>query len=92
MATLQFAGAAGRVTGSQYILEAGGLRILVEWGLYQEREFKSRLARTEFSISSASALLPPGFPGADCNRLEPINSYNAKALARPNSSSSHCTC
>lgn len=42
MATLQFAGAAGSVTGSQYILETGGLRILIDCGLYQERELADR--------------------------------------------------
>ncbi len=42
MATLQFAGAAGNVTGSQHILEVGGLRILVDCGLYQEREYAHR--------------------------------------------------
>jgi metallo-beta-lactamase family protein len=42
MATLQFAGAAGNVTGSQHILEVGGLRLMVDCGLYQEREFAHR--------------------------------------------------
>lgn len=39
---LSFLGAARNVTGSCYLLEAGGRRILVECGLYQERDFKDR--------------------------------------------------
>jgi metallo-beta-lactamase family protein len=33
--TLQFLGAAGTVTGSRYLVEAGGKRILVDCGLFQ---------------------------------------------------------
>ena len=39
---LQFLGATRQVTGSSYLLEAGGLRILVDCGLYQERAFLER--------------------------------------------------
>ena len=39
---LRFLGAARNVTGSQCLLEANGVRLLVDCGLYQEREFKSR--------------------------------------------------
>ncbi len=39
---LSFLGAARNVTGSQYLLEASNVRLLVDCGLYQEREFKSR--------------------------------------------------
>ena len=39
---LSFLGAAQNVTGSKYLLEANSFRILVDCGLYQEREFKSR--------------------------------------------------
>lgn len=39
---LSFWGAARNVTGSCYLVEANGMRILVDCGLYQEREFKSR--------------------------------------------------
>ncbi len=39
---LRFLGAARQVTGSCYALEAGGLNILVDCGLYQERPFLSR--------------------------------------------------
>jgi metallo-beta-lactamase family protein len=42
MATLQFTGAARSVTGSQFILEIAALRILVDCGLYQERQFAHR--------------------------------------------------
>lgn len=35
MATLTFLGAAGTVTGSRYLLEAGGERLLVDCGLFE---------------------------------------------------------
>jgi len=37
-----FAGAAGSVTGSRFVVEANGVRFLVDCGLYQEREFLGR--------------------------------------------------
>src|SRR5215510_12339347 len=46
MATLTFLGAAGTVTGSKYLLEAAGKRLLVDCGIFQgspelsERNFK----------------------------------------------------
>lgn len=39
---LTFLGAARNVTGSCYLLDAGGRRIVVDCGLYQEREYKYR--------------------------------------------------
>ena len=39
---LQFLGAAQNVTGSSYLLQVDGSKILVDCGLYQEREFRSR--------------------------------------------------
>ncbi|MFH1031306.1 MAG: MBL fold metallo-hydrolase [Chloroflexota bacterium] len=39
---LTFLGAAQCVTGSQYLIEANGSRVLVDCGLYQERELKDR--------------------------------------------------
>jgi len=39
---LSFLGAAQNVTGSRYLVEAGGVRFLVDCGLYQEREFRER--------------------------------------------------
>lgn len=43
-ATLQFLGAAGSVTGSRYLLAAGGQQVLVHCGLFQEPEFEGRNA------------------------------------------------
>jgi metallo-beta-lactamase family protein len=42
MATLSFLGAARNVTGSCYLLESGGARVLVDCGLFQERKFLER--------------------------------------------------
>lgn len=39
---LTFLGGAGNVTGSSYLLEASGKRLLVDCGLYQEWELKDR--------------------------------------------------
>ena len=39
---LKFFGAAKNVTGSCYFLEANGMRLLVDCGLYQERDLKER--------------------------------------------------
>lgn len=39
---LRFLGAAENVTGSRHMLEFNGMRILVDCGLYQEREFQDR--------------------------------------------------
>lgn len=41
-ARLQFLGAARNVTGSRHLLEVDGTRILVDCGLYQERQFIAR--------------------------------------------------
>ena len=39
---LKFLGAAQNVTGSRHLLEANGTKILVDCGLYQERQFRAR--------------------------------------------------
>lgn len=39
---IKFLGATQQVTGSSYLLEAGGLRTIIDCGLYQEREYRSR--------------------------------------------------
>jgi metallo-beta-lactamase family protein len=40
--TLKFLGAAQNVTGSRHLLECDGFKVLVDCGLYQERELQSR--------------------------------------------------
>ena len=39
---LRFLGAAQNVTGSRHMLEVNGSRIMVDCGLYQERQFRDR--------------------------------------------------
>jgi metallo-beta-lactamase family protein len=39
---LKFLGAAQNVTGSRHLLEANGTKVLVDCGLYQERQFRDR--------------------------------------------------
>lgn len=39
---IKFLGAARQVTGSCYFLEAGGLKILIDCGLFQERDYQGR--------------------------------------------------
>jgi len=39
---LKFLGAAQNVTGSRHMLEANGVRVLIDCGLYQERQFRDR--------------------------------------------------
>ena len=39
---LQFLGAARNVTGSRHLLAIDGRKVLVDCGLYQERDFRSR--------------------------------------------------
>jgi metallo-beta-lactamase family protein len=39
---VRFLGATRQVTGSSYVLDAGGLKILIDCGLYQEREYAYR--------------------------------------------------
>ncbi|MDD4984250.1 MAG: MBL fold metallo-hydrolase [Dehalococcoidales bacterium] len=49
---LKFLGGAGNVTGSSYLLEASGKRLLVDCGLFQEWELKGR--NWQFPIPPAS--------------------------------------
>ena len=39
---LKFLGAAQNVTGSRHLLQANGISLLVDCGLYQERQFRAR--------------------------------------------------
>jgi len=59
MARLQFLGAARTVTGSQYLLEAGGERIMVDCGMFQgEKELRLRnWAEPDFDPASVRSLV-----------------------------------
>lgn len=50
---LHFLGANRQVTGSHYILEAGGLRIGIDCGLFQERQFLGRNWKTPLPESAS---------------------------------------
>lgn len=55
---LRFLGAAQNVTGSRHMLEVNGTRLLVDCGLYQERQFKKRNWEPfDFPASSINAVL-----------------------------------
>jgi metallo-beta-lactamase family protein len=55
---LRFLGAAQNVTGSRHMLEVNGTRLLVDCGLYQERQFKERNWEPfDFPASSINAVL-----------------------------------
>jgi metallo-beta-lactamase family protein len=55
--TLKFLGAAGNVTGSCFLLEASGKRILIDCGLFQEWELKGRNWQFPVPPGSIDAIL-----------------------------------
>ena len=54
MATLEFLGAAGTVTGSKHLVEAAGQRILVDCGLYQGKRSESYARNMNFPFEASS--------------------------------------
>ena len=52
--TLQFLGAAGTVTGSRYLVEANGQRVLVDCGLFQGYKQLRDRNRAPFPVDPAS--------------------------------------
>ncbi len=67
---IRFEGAARNVTGSQYLLEADNLKLLVDCGLYQERELKRRNWESfRFSPPALDAVLLTHAHLDHCGRL-----------------------
>lgn len=67
---LNFFGAAKNVTGSCYYIEANGVRLLVDCGLYQERDLKTRnWAEFPVPASSIDAVLLTHAHLDHCGRL-----------------------
>src|SRR5215211_2668916 len=54
MATLQFLGATGTVTGSKYVLEVGGSRVMVDCGLFQGLKELRQRNRETLPVNPAS--------------------------------------
>ena len=52
--TLQFLGAAGTVTGSRYLVEANGQRVLVDCGLFQGYKQLRERNWAPFPVDAAS--------------------------------------
>ena len=52
--TLRFLGAAGTVTGSRYLVESGGRRVLIDCGLFQGFKQLRRRNRKPFAVRPAS--------------------------------------
>src|SRR5690606_34701699 len=52
--TLQFLGAAGTVTGSRYLIQASGQRILVDCGLFQGYKQLRERNWADFPVPAAS--------------------------------------
>src|ERR1700752_4245098 len=59
MARLTFLGAARTVTGSQYLLEAGGRRVLVDSGMFQgDKALRERnWSQPEFPVAKVDAIV-----------------------------------
>ena len=51
---ISFLGAAGGVTGSRHLLEADGVRILVDCGMFQGRRKESYARNSEFPVDPKS--------------------------------------
>ncbi|MHC4891125.1 MAG: MBL fold metallo-hydrolase RNA specificity domain-containing protein [Planctomycetota bacterium] len=61
---LQFLGAAQNVTGSRHLLEANGVRLLVDCGFYQERQFRASLTHAHLDhCGLLPKLVREGFKG-----------------------------
>ena len=52
--TLRFLGATGTVTGSRYLIEAGGSRVLIDCGLFQGYKELRERNREDFPVDPAT--------------------------------------
>lgn len=85
-AELTFLGAAGNVTGSCTLVQAGNTRILVDCGLYQERDLQERnWARMPVDLDSIDAVLLTHAHLDHCGRLPKLvrDGFRGRILGTP---------
>lgn len=77
---MQFLGANRQVTGSRHLLDVGGTRILVDCGMYQEREFTDRnWEDAPIDVRSIDAVLLTHAHNDHCGLLPRVVNQGLKA-------------
>ena len=77
---MQFLGANRQVTGSKHLLDVGGTRILVDCGMYQEREFTDRnWEDSPVDVRSIDAVLLTHAHNDHCGMLPRLVNQGLKA-------------